>query len=103
MNRRAVIRDSLGVGLAVGVSGVTVTPVTLNTIGPRGGPSASRLNVALANPDGPGRAEFGFDNAAGQICYGDLTGTDFPIVLTDTPHTFRLTGLHTDVSTEPAG
>jgi len=80
------------------------TPVTLTTYPGRGEVKPSRLTVILKNTEGSaGPMEFGFDNASGRICYGSLSGTEGPVVLTEVPRTFQLADLHLTVPDRISG
>jgi hypothetical protein len=49
--------------------------------------------VTLTAPDGSPRALFAF-SFRDQVCYADITGAEGPVLLTQTPQTFRLADLH---------
>lgn len=78
-----------------GVEALTPVPVTQTWyVNRTEAKSAIEQPATLARPDGPGPAQFGF-SVRGKVCYGDITGTDQTVLLTETPQRFRISNLHT--------
>lgn len=77
-----------------GVGAPTTVPVSQTWYVNRGeAKSTTQQSAFLVAPDGSVRAQFGFGIRNGS-CYGDITGTDGPVLLSEAPQTFRISNLH---------
>jgi hypothetical protein len=83
-----------GAGQWSGMGAPATIPVT-QTWYVNKGQSRSTIQqpTLLVAPDRSPRAQFGF-NYRDRTCFADITGADGPVLLTETPQTFRLSDLH---------
>ncbi len=80
-------------GKWIGVGAQTSVPVSQTWYVNRGEQRSTIHQPIILASDSSGRAQFGF-MVRGVTCYGDITGVDGPVVITEAPQTFRLSNLH---------